>query len=91
MYFTYLYNKTASIRIGSEDNVNSEDAESYAHVLIGSDEEKAMMNAIERAFGPNLTQVLCVNHLKENGGRFILGKARKIFNDQIYKTQGNRS
>ncbi|RDH83421.1 MAG: hypothetical protein DIZ80_08245, partial [endosymbiont of Galathealinum brachiosum] len=57
------------------------------HLVIGSDEEKAMTKAIKMCF-PNSTMLLCVRHLEENMRRYLHKKvgvndktAAKIIND----------
>ena len=59
------------LRAKLDSNINTELG--FCELVIGSDEEKAILKAIQQSF-PTATQLLCQSHLQENVRRHLQQK-----------------
>ena len=55
----------------------------FSNLILGSDEEKALTNAVRHCF-PDATFLLCTRHLQENCGRYLM---KKVGVDEKHKAK----
>ncbi|VDI57760.1 Hypothetical predicted protein [Mytilus galloprovincialis] len=69
-YFTFFYH------LASEFKINSLMLRIPDELVFGSDDEKAITNAIRNAF-PSATKLLCTKHLKDTLKHYLQNKIKK--------------